>query len=119
MATKKTDTTTPHDDFKAMPSDMPSADPQAAEPKLVVPEAPVPDMQVTQTTTKVTGYRELSADEVRRINAVKDNFNSTIEHLKTLRDAYHDADTQRMFAFAITNAETASMWAVRTIAHRW
>jgi hypothetical protein len=38
--------------------------------------------------------------------------------LKTLRDAYHDAEVQRMFSVAITNAETASMWAVRGITHR-
>lgn len=121
MATKpKTDTTTPHDDFKTMPSTMPTSDAPAEtqEPRPVVPETPKPDAAPARAADQPAGYRELSADEVRRVNQTKTLFDATILHLKVLRDAYHDAEVQRMFAVAITNAETASMWAVRAITHR-
>lgn len=82
------------------------------------PAAPTPDPAPSKPAEQVAGYRPLNADEVRRINAIKQHFGDTIDYLKTLRDAYHDAEVQRMFAVAITNAETASMWAVRAITHR-
>ena len=121
MATKpKTDTTTPHDDFKTMPSTMPTGGvpEEAQEPRPVVPETPRPDPAPAQPGSTIKGYRELAPDEVRRINTIKDNFDNVVSYLTTLRDAYHDAETQRMFSVAITNAETASMWAVRAVTHR-
>jgi len=67
---------------------------------------------------QVIGYQPLSPDEVRRVNSVKTAFDGTIAMLKILRDSYHDAEVQRMMSVAITNAETASMWAVRGITYR-
>lgn len=118
MATKKTaDTTVPHDDFKTMPSDMPTES-AAPAPQSVVAVASTPDPAPAQPAGQVKGHRALTPDEVRRINTVKDHFDDTIAYLQTLRDSYHDAESQRMFSVAITNAETASMWAVRAVAHR-
>lgn len=122
MATKlKTDTTTPHDDFKTMPSTMPTSDAPAEvqEPRPVVPETPKPDATPTYTDeVLVSSYHKLSPDEARRVEKIKSDFGGVVSYLKTLRDAYHDAEVQRMFAVAITNAETASMWAVRGVTHR-
>lgn len=81
---------------------------QIPEPTVAVQPAPAP----------VAGYNPLSADEVRRVNQSKELFDAAIMYLTILRDAYHDAESQRMFSVAITNAETASMWAVRGITHR-
>lgn len=118
MATKKADTTTAHDDFKTMPSSMPDETTTTQQPRPVVAEAPQPDALTAKPQEGITGYRALNADEVRRINTIKDLENAFVSNLKTLRDAYHDAETQRMFAVSITNVETASMWAVRAITHR-
>lgn len=79
----------------------------------------VPDPTPVQPATEqVAGHRPLSDDEVRRINQSKTLFDAAIMYLTILREAYHDAESQRMFSVAITNAETASMWAVRGITHR-
>lgn len=121
MATKpKTDTTTPHDDFKTMPSTMPTGDvpAEAQEPRPVVPETPKPDPTSAPPVAAVQGYRELSFDEIQRVNRVKSVMGTAIDTLRILRDSYHDAEVQRMFAVAITHAETASMWAVRGVTHR-
>lgn len=82
-----------------------------------IPE-PVTEAPKPAPAPAVTGYHPLSEDEVRRVNQVKAAFDGTIAMLKILRDTYHDAEVQRMFSVAITNAETASMWAVRGITHR-
>ena len=82
-----------------------------------IPE-PVTEAPKAQPAPVITSYHPLSEDEVRRVNQVKAAFDSTIAMLKILRDAYHDAEVQRMFSVAITNAETASMWAVRGITYR-
>lgn len=109
MATKKTDVNEPHDDFKAMPSTMPTPDPT---PEPVVPVTPTPEPTLTVTT------HDLSPDEVRRVTTVKQASNTLVEYLMVLRDSVHDAEVQRMYSVAITNAETASMWAVRAITYR-
>lgn len=121
MATKpKTDTTTPHDDFKTMPSTMPTGDvpAEAQEPRPVVPETPTPDAAPAPAAEQVIGWKPLSSDEVRRVNQIKTVFDGSITMLKILRDSYHDAEVQRMLSVAITHAETASMWAVRGVTHR-
>ena len=121
MATKpKAETTAPHDDFKTMPSTMPAGDApeEAQEPRPVVAEAPRPDPAPAPPVATVQGYRELSLDEIQRVNRVKSVMGTAIDTLRILRDSYHDAEVQRMFSVAITNAETASMWAVRGITHR-
>jgi hypothetical protein len=52
------------------------------------------------------------------VRAAKETFDNTIQYLKALRDSQHDAEVQRMFSVAITNAETAYMWAVKAITWR-
>lgn len=61
---------------------------------------------------------ELSEVEAKRVRAAKEAFDNTIQYLKALRDSQHDAEIQRMFSVAITNAETAYMWAVKAITWR-
>jgi hypothetical protein len=82
-----------------------------------IPE-PVTEAPKAQPAPVITSYHPLSEDEVRRVNQIKAAFDGTIAMLKILRDSYHDAEVQRMFSVAITNAETASMWAVRGITYR-
>lgn len=83
-------------------------------------EIPEPVIEAPKPTPApvVTSYHPLSEDEVRRVNQIKATFESTVAILKIMRDTYHDAEVQRMFSVAITNAETASMWAVRGITYR-
>jgi hypothetical protein len=81
-------------------------------------QTPEPEIAAQPAPEPVSGYNPLSADEVRRVNQSKELFDAAIMYLTILRDAYHDAESQRMFSVAITNAETASMWAVRGITHR-
>ena len=61
---------------------------------------------------------ELSEVEAKRVRAAKEAFDNTIQYLKALRDSQHDAEIQRMFSVAITNAETSYMWAVKAITWR-
>jgi hypothetical protein len=82
-----------------------------------IPE-PVTEAPKAQPAPAIASYHPLSEDEVRRVNRVKAAFDGTVIMLKILRDTYHDAEVQRMFSVAITNAETASMWAVRGITYR-
>lgn len=88
------------------------------EPVNEAPAAPTPDPAPVQAPEQVIGYQPLSADEVRRVNQIKTAFDGTVAMLKILRDSYHDAEVQRMISVAITNAETASMWAVRGVTYR-
>ncbi len=82
-----------------------------------IPE-PVIEAPKAQPAPAIASYHPLSEDEVRRVNQIKATFESTVAILKIYRDTYHDAEVQRMFSVAITNAETASMWAVRGITYR-
>lgn len=87
--------------------------------KTVIETEITPDPAPAQPALEpVTGYHSLSDDEVRRVNQTKLHFDAAIMYLVILQDSYHDAEVQRMFSVAITNAETASMWAVRAITHR-
>ncbi len=63
-------------------------------------------------------YQTLSDDEIRRVNAIKGKADDLVNYLKILRDSYHDAEVQRALSLAITDAETASMWAVRAVTWR-
>ena len=117
MATKKPDTTSNHDDFKAMPSTMPDAGDQPPTP--VEPVVPTPDPAPTYTDeVLVSLYQKLTPDEARRVTKIKSDSGTFIGYLKSLRDSVHDAESQRMYSVAITHAETASMWAVKAITNR-
>lgn len=63
---------------------------------------------------KITGYRDLSPDEINAMNGVKHleaQFNGLVEYLKALPGA-----DQRQIALAATHGEEAFMHAVRAIA---
>ena len=96
------------------------------EPSGVAPEAPkaspldiTPHQQeMFSTPAQLAGYRDLTDDEIRRVNAVKQLFENAIAYTKLLRDAHHDSEILRQYAIAITHAETASMWAVKAVTAR-
>lgn len=63
---------------------------------------------------KITGYRDLSQDEINAMNGVKHleaQFNGMVDYLKTLAGV-----DQRQVALAATHGEDAFMHAVRAIA---
>lgn len=66
----------------------------------------------------VATYLALNEDEARRVVTIKEKTGDLVTYLKTLRDSYHDAEVQRALSIAITDVETASMWAVRAVTWR-
>lgn len=99
---------------------------KSSEPAGEAPEAPTPfPVEVTYHVEKsleappqLTGQHGLSDDEIRRVNKTKDLFNEAIAYLKVLRESHHDGEVSRCFSVAITEAEAASMWAVKAITWR-
>lgn len=83
-----------------------------------VPEAPAPEPAPAPPPVPAPGYHQLSEDEARRVSLIKGQFATVINYLKVLHDSVHDAQVQRMYLVAITEAETASMWAVRATTYR-
>ena len=83
-----------------------------------VPEAPAPEPAPAPPPVPAPEYHQLSEDEARRVSLIKGQFTTVINYLKVLRDSVHDAEVQRMYSVAITEAETASMWAVRATTYR-
>ena len=79
----------------------------------------VPVYPSEQPKTKlVATYHALNEDEARRVATIKEKTGDLVTYLKTLRDSYHDAEVQRALSIAITDVETASMWAVRAVTWR-
>lgn len=72
----------------------------------------------TQPALTTTAYHELNEDEARRVATIKEKTGDLVSYLKTLRDSFHDAEVQRALAIAITDVETASMWATRAVTWR-
>jgi hypothetical protein len=108
MATKKD----PKDEAfgkSPMPEEM-----VVSEPQVAVPVKPAEQPKVEP----VAIYDKLSADEARRVVMIKEKANDLVAYFKTLRDSYHDAEVQRALSIAITDVETASMWAVRAVTWR-
>jgi hypothetical protein len=66
----------------------------------------------------VATYPALNEDEARRVAAIREKTGDMVTYLKTLRDSFHDAEVQRALSIAITDVETASMWAVRAVTWR-
>jgi len=66
----------------------------------------------------VATYPALNEDEARRVATIKEKTGDLVTYLKTLRDSFHDAEVQRALSIAITDVETASMWAVRAVTWR-
>lgn len=108
MATKKPDTTV---DTPQTPEEGPES---AQSTVAATPVAATP----ATASLPTPGHHGLSEDEARRVAKVKADFGSAVTYLNSLRDSVHDSEAQRAFSVAITNAETASMWAVRAITWR-
>lgn len=49
------------------------------------------------------------------VQRVKENFAVVIDHLRACSDDTSDGEKRRMYAIAITEAQTAQMWAVKAI----
>lgn len=49
------------------------------------------------------------------VQAVKEEFAATIDHLNNLRDEASDGEVKRMLSVAITEAQTAQMWGVKAV----
>ena len=95
-------------------------------------KAPVPDEMIVsppQQAVAVTPaeqpkaktaapQHELNEDEARRVAMIKEKTGDLVTYFKTLRDSFHDAEVQRALSVAITDVETASMWAVRAVTWR-
>ena len=52
------------------------------------------------------------------VDACKRGFAAVIDQMNTLRNASENADVKRMASVAITEAQTAQMWAVKAITWR-
>jgi hypothetical protein len=82
-----------------------------SEPQVAVPVKPAEQPKAQP----VLWWNE---DEARRVAAIREKADDLVTYLKTLRDSYHDAEVQRALSIAITDVETASMWAVRAVTWR-
>ena len=49
------------------------------------------------------------------VDSIKQSFAATINGLHNLREAATDPEVKRMFSIAITEAQTAQMWAVKAV----
>lgn len=66
------------------------------------------------TSQKVTGYRQLTSDEIDLINSIKQNGNELGAAIDVI-EATPGVD-KRALAIAQTNLQTGLMWLVRAIA---
>ena len=49
------------------------------------------------------------------VAAIKESFAAIVDDLNVLRETADDTDVKRMLSVAITNAQTAQMWAVKAV----
>lgn len=49
------------------------------------------------------------------VDAIKRDFAGTIDRLHATREMSHDPEVKRMLSIAITEAQTAQMWAVKAV----
>ena len=66
--------------------------------------------------SKIKGYEPLAPEQVAIINALKDNFAKVEEMLNELNSVDDFPIDKRAIGIAKTNLQTASMWAVRSVA---
>ena len=65
---------------------------------------------------KIKGYNPLSDEQIFIINALKSKFSELEEMLGDLENVNDFDIDKRSVSIAVTNLQTASMWAVRSIA---
>jgi hypothetical protein len=54
-------------------------------------------------------------DNNPHVSAIKQSFAAIVDDLHTLRGTTDSAEIKRMLSFAITEAQTAQMWAVKAV----
>jgi hypothetical protein len=106
----------PEEDTKMTTTAPKAAPAPVQEPTIEVPIDPI--FITPAEPSPVQTYHQLTDEEARRVSAIKEKFTDTVSYLKVLRDSFHDAEVQRCLSVAITEAETASMWAVRAVTWR-
>ena len=52
------------------------------------------------------------------VQAIKERYAATIDHLNDLRNATEDGEQKRLLSIAITEAQGAQMWAVKAATWR-
>lgn len=70
-------------------------------------------------TTKIAGYRDLSEDEISRMNRIKEveaEVAALVDELDAFAKALGDAAAGRWASLARTSLETGFMYAVKSIA---
>jgi hypothetical protein len=75
-----------------------------AKPPVEQPAPVAPEPEVHHTPEPTT-----------REELVNYKFNEVISYLNALRDSYHDAEVLRMYSIAITEVQTAHMWALKAL----
>jgi hypothetical protein len=48
-----------------------------------------------------------------QVNTIKEHYAATIDTLNSLRNVSTDTEVKRMYSIAITESQTAQMWAVK------
>lgn len=73
----------------------------------------------TETTTRELTYGEKAVGLTfnpgghAQVNEIKKDFALVIDHINFIRENSSDAEVKRMCSIAITEAQTAQMWAVK------
>lgn len=111
------DTQDEHNFAKIQPTNV-EPEPLIKEVKPVVPMvAPNVSRELTWGE-KACGVNFNPSNEPK-VDRIKAEFAAAIDTLYNLRDAAHDAEVTRMLSVAITEAQTAQMWAVKAITWRY
>lgn len=84
------------------------------------PQEAIPVQPASQPVAKIVpvGNHDLSDDETRRVAQIRQLTDSLVKYYQVLRDSYHDAEVQRALSVAITEVQTAGMWATRAVTWR-
>lgn len=105
-------------------------------PEETTPEATLPETATPETTTPVesaTGTavaHELSYGEKAvglsfnpsgdpGVADIKKHYADIIDKLNVMRDEFVDGEAKRLFSIAITEAQSAQMWAVKAITYKF
>ena len=53
------------------------------------------------------------------VHRIKEQFAAVIDTMNNMRNANESGESKRMFSVAITEAQTAQMWAVKAVTYRY
>ena len=91
---------------------------QTPEPEVVVQPAQVVDPGTPLTPGQRACGVSFNPGGDPRVDRIKREFATCVDTLLNLRDSLHDGEVQRMLSIAITEAQTAQMWAVKAVTWR-